>query len=410
MANESKYYLTKSNSSELYERSWILTVISGPDRSAHCKVTAPLLLLGAANASALPLADDTVSRYHAEISFSAEGAWLRDLDSTNGTFFDGREITECFLRSGDRFYLGNSEIELSSEDEVVHISAEQTDPNTPHKTANFVALSPGFSQMVDLSRRAAQSMSSILISGPAGSGKMELARYLHDESPRGDGPFLSLSVPTEPSTEGMLTTLFGIESKTDTQLSSSSGLLERASGGTLYIENFERLPPACRSNLRTCLRSSKMRRTGDNEVRKIDVRLISSVNTSNLNALGLNLKALSHLATVRVTMPPLVARQHEVWALCSRWLSKPGKTPVSLGDRFKKYIAETAWERELDSIHLAIKNLRDEPFGQSALHRAHILDALDHTDGNITAVAGRIGTSQGELFQYLRRENIELVF
>ena len=130
MSIESKYYLTKSDSSELYERSWKLTVVSGPDRSAHCNVTAPLLLLGAANASALPLADDTVSRYHAEISFSAEGAWLRDLDSTNGTFFDGREITECFLRSGDRFYLGNSEIELSSEDEVVHISTEQTELDT----------------------------------------------------------------------------------------------------------------------------------------------------------------------------------------------------------------------------------------------------------------------------------------
>lgn len=410
MSTEPKYFLTKSDASELFERRWTLTVVSGPDRGVSCQVSSQLLLLGAANASALSLVDDTVSRYHAEISFSAEGAWLRDLDSTNGTFFDGREITECFVRSGDRFYLGNSEVELTSEDEVVHVSLEQDESSNPQKNTSFVALSPGFSQIVDLSLKAAQSMSSILISGPAGCGKMELARYLHDESPRSDGPFLTLTVPTEPSTEGMMTTLFGVESKNEAPLSSSPGLLERAAGGTLYIENFERLPPACRSNLRTCLRSNKMRRTGDNEVRKIDVRLISSTNSGDLEELGLSSKAMSHLATVRITMPPLTARQEEVQELCSRWLSRPGTPRAQLGRRVQELIVSTSWERELDSIHAAIKKVREQPFAQEALQRARILDALELTDGNITEVAKSIGTPQMDLFRYLSRENIDLSF
>ena len=409
MLSGTEYYLTKADGSELYRRAWTLCVVSGPDRGVSCPVNSDNIILGAANASALPLVDDTISRYHAEISFSAEGAWLRDLDSTNGTFFDGREITECFLRSGDRFFLGNSELELSSDDEVVHLSTQPTKLDENGRS-RFVALSPGFLQMVDLCKKAARSTSSILISGPAGSGKMELARFLHEQSPRADGPFLSLTVPTEPSTEDMMSTLFGIESKSDAQLSSSAGLLERATGGTLFIENFERLPPACRSNLRTCLRSKRLRRTGDNEIRKIDVRLVSSTNSGRLEDLGLNPKSMSHLATVRVTMPPLSARQQEVHELCARWLSPAGQPPVKLGQRFRNHVAETSWERELDSIHGAIKQLRHDPLGQTKLHQARILDALEQTDHNISAVAHLIGASQSALFRYLTRYEIDIAF
>ena len=119
---------------------------------------------------------------------------------------------------------------------------------------------------------------------------------------------------------------------------------------------------------------------------------------------------MSHLATVRITMPPLAARQEEVKELCSRWLSRPGTPPAQLGRRVQELIASTSWERELDSIQAAIKKVREQPFAQEALQRARILDALELTDGNITEVAKSIGTPQMDLFRYLSRENIELSF
>ena len=138
MSTEPKYFLNKSDASELFERRWTLTVVSGPDRGVHCPVSSQLLLLGAANASALSLVDDTVSRYGKSVQPKGLVARSRFHERN---IFDGREITECFVRSGDRFYLGNSEVELTSEDEVVHVSLEQDESSNLKKTQKLGALS-----------------------------------------------------------------------------------------------------------------------------------------------------------------------------------------------------------------------------------------------------------------------------
>jgi pSer/pThr/pTyr-binding forkhead associated (FHA) protein len=70
------------------------------------------LMLGRSSACQLVLADDTVSRRHAELRIE-DGCWLlRDLGSSNGTWVNGRRVMEAEVRPGDLIHLGGAEIRL----------------------------------------------------------------------------------------------------------------------------------------------------------------------------------------------------------------------------------------------------------------------------------------------------------
>jgi FHA domain-containing protein/uncharacterized protein DUF1707 len=70
------------------------------------------LVIGRSSGCQLVLSDDTVSRRHAEL-FVEEGRWLlRDLDSSNGTWVNGRRIVEAEVRPGDVVHLGGARLEL----------------------------------------------------------------------------------------------------------------------------------------------------------------------------------------------------------------------------------------------------------------------------------------------------------
>src|SRR4051812_272813 len=70
------------------------------------------LLIGRSSQCHLVLADDTVSRRHAELRIE-DGHWmLRDLGSSNGTWVNGRRIVEAEVRPGDLVYLGGAEVRL----------------------------------------------------------------------------------------------------------------------------------------------------------------------------------------------------------------------------------------------------------------------------------------------------------
>jgi FHA domain/Domain of unknown function (DUF1707) len=70
------------------------------------------LLIGRSSACQIVLGDDTVSRRHAELRF-VDGRWmLRDLGSSNGTYVNGRFVTEAEVRAGDVIHLGGCELKL----------------------------------------------------------------------------------------------------------------------------------------------------------------------------------------------------------------------------------------------------------------------------------------------------------
>jgi hypothetical protein len=79
---------------------------------AAADLTAARLLIGRSSSCQLVLADDTVSRRHAELRVE-DGRWLlRDLGSSNGTWVNGRRVIEAEVRPGDLLHLGGAEVRL----------------------------------------------------------------------------------------------------------------------------------------------------------------------------------------------------------------------------------------------------------------------------------------------------------
>src|SRR2546423_10856915 len=91
-----------------------LVVQRGPDRGRALRLQTAEVVIGSAPASDLALTDDTVSRSHASLRATPEGHLLTDLESSNGTFVEGRRIRSVYLQSGDKVELGRTRLRFES--------------------------------------------------------------------------------------------------------------------------------------------------------------------------------------------------------------------------------------------------------------------------------------------------------
>src|SRR3954454_2713489 len=98
-----------------------LVVIKGAQRGTEFVITGDVIRIGKAPENDLVLADETVSRVHFEIVRDAKGYLVRDLKSTNGTFLDGAEIKEAYIRAGSVVSAGAAQIKFQPFEERIEI-------------------------------------------------------------------------------------------------------------------------------------------------------------------------------------------------------------------------------------------------------------------------------------------------
>jgi pSer/pThr/pTyr-binding forkhead associated (FHA) protein len=90
----------------------VLTVESGPEQGKSFTLANPRAVLGRKGAD-IALDDPEVSRHHCVLEVRDQVVNLKDLDSTNGTFFQEERVRAAMLRNGDLFRAGSSSIRLS---------------------------------------------------------------------------------------------------------------------------------------------------------------------------------------------------------------------------------------------------------------------------------------------------------
>jgi Inner membrane component of T3SS, cytoplasmic domain len=92
----------------------VLSVISGPDQGAIHKLSKPRVVVGREGAD-IALADPEISRHHCVVEVRDAHVNLRDLDSTNGTFFEGERVRAAMLKNGAEFRIGETTLRLTFE-------------------------------------------------------------------------------------------------------------------------------------------------------------------------------------------------------------------------------------------------------------------------------------------------------
>ncbi len=164
----------------------------------------------------------------------------------------------------------------------------------------------------------------VLVLGESGSGKEVLARWLHGRSRRAAGPFLAVNCAALPR-ELLESELFGIEKGVATGVEARPGLLERGSGGTVFLDEVGDMAPETQAKVLRVLENPVLFRVGGRTPVQVDVRFVAATNR-DLVALveegGFRRDLYHRLAAFEVKLPPLRERREEIPSLAARFFHR----------------------------------------------------------------------------------------
>lgn len=195
------------------------------------------------------------------------------------------------------------------------------------KTEGMGALLGRSQAMQDLFRlieRVGPTAASVLIVGESGSGKELVAELIHANSDRSDGPFLAINCGAIPANL-IEAELFGHEKGSFTgAIQAHAGVFERASGGTLLLDEVTEMPIEMQTRLLRVLELRKFRRVGGTREQTTDIRVIAATNRCPMEAVQegrLREDLLYRLAVFPINVPPLREREDDVLLLAERFLA-----------------------------------------------------------------------------------------
>lgn len=142
----------------------------------------------------------------------------------------------------------------------------------------IIGSSPEMAHVVELARRASEMGVSALITGPTGTGKEVLARFIHQSGPRANKPFIDINCPAIQPTM-FESELFGHESGAFTGATQRRiGLMEVADGGILFLDEISSMPIDLQAKFLRALEERSFRRVGGTNLIKVDVQIIAASN------------------------------------------------------------------------------------------------------------------------------------
>ena len=142
----------------------------------------------------------------------------------------------------------------------------------------IIGSSPEMAHVVELARRASEMGVSALITGPTGTGKEVLARFIHQSGPRANKPFIDINCPAIQPTM-FESELFGHESGAFTGATQRRvGLMEVADGGILFLDEISSMPMDLQAKFLRALEERSFRRVGGTNLIKVDVQIIAASN------------------------------------------------------------------------------------------------------------------------------------
>ncbi len=185
---------------------------------------------------------------------------------------------------------------------------------------NILTRSPKMHMLMETCDKAAKADVPVLIQGASGTGKSMLAKYIHQNSPRCNGPFLSINCASIP--ENLLESeLFGYECNAFTGASTKgkTGLIELANNGTLFLDEVGELAISSQAKLLNAIENKQFIPVGGLKARHVNVRIISATNR-NLQNLVEEKKFREdlfwRLNIIDLEIPSLASRKEDivVWA------------------------------------------------------------------------------------------------
>jgi DNA-binding NtrC family response regulator len=299
----------------------LVEVLSGPDAGLKLETEEEVLTVGTAPGNALRLTDDTVSRFHLELSGGESGISVSDLGSSNGTASGPLRIERGVVPAGTELRLGNTVLCVrDGAAAVVELYAENELDELKGQTEVM-------RRLMKQVTTAARSNVPVLVIGESGTGKELVARAIHESGPRANGPFVTLDcgalAPNLVASE-----LFGHERGAFTGADHQHiGAFERAHGGTLFLDEIGELPQELQPQLLGALERKRFRRVGGRSEIDVDVRIVCATNRdlrAEVNASVFRLDLYFRIAVVVLRVPALRERSADIPLLAAHFLRECG--------------------------------------------------------------------------------------
>ncbi|PFG51773.1 two-component system response regulator PilR (NtrC family) [Marinobacter sp. LV10R520-4] len=209
-------------------------------------------------------------------------------------------------------------------------------------------------------RKLARSQAPVFIQGESGSGKELVARTIHQQGPRCEGPFIAVNCGAIPS-ELMESEFFGHKKGSFTgAVDNKAGLFQSANGGTLFLDEIADLPLPMQVKLLRAIQEKAVRPVGDSHEVPVDIRVLSATH-KDLSALvqdGLFRQDLFYrINVIEIRVPPLRERSGDIALLARHILLRIAReyecTPIALTDAAVDYLKGYHFPgnvRELENI------------------------------------------------------------
>jgi two-component system, NtrC family, response regulator AtoC len=307
-----------------------------------------------------------------------------------------------------------------------------------YRFRDLLSKSPAMQAVFELARTAARSNSTILVLGESGSGKEVLARAIHVESPRAQGPFVAVSCAA--LTESLLESeLFGHEKGSFTgAVARRKGKFEAAHGGTLFLDEVGDVGPKLQLDLLRVLEERKLHRVGGNEPIDVDVRIVAATNRDLKKAVAegrFRDDLFYRLNVIPILIPPLRQRREDIPLLVESFVERlavemkkrldgvspeamtalmahdwPGNVRELRNVLERGAVVATGPVIQLADVGLPSKS--DAPPRPGALasleevEKRHVATVLGHTGGNVSQSARILGIDRVTLYNKMRKYGI----
>jgi len=288
--------------------------------------------------------------------------------------------------------------------------------------------------------KVAPTESTVLIRGETGTGKELVARSVHEQSGRADKPFVAINCGALP--ESLIESeLFGHRRGSFTGAAEHrTGLFEVADGGTLFLDEIGELPKGMQAKLLRVLESGEIRRVGENESLRIDVRVVCATHRDleeMVREEEFREDLLYRINTFEIALPPLREREQDILPLATHLLQRFRSVAAPAEEIFAAEVIEAlrshSWPgnvRELANViehatilcgdgpiqsdhlphrfsqretHQPKLMTRDEPVTLREMEMQAIYDALQRQQGNKQNAAKELGISVKTLYNKLNQ-------
>jgi len=218
-------------------------------------------------------------------------------------------------------------------------------------------------RVLELARKVAETSTTVLITGESGTGKDQLARFIHESSPRASAPYLKIDCASLPP-ELVESELFGHERGAFTGATDRKpGRLEMARAGTIVLDEVAALATAVQSKLLRVLEEKSFERLGGTETLRIDARLIALTNVDLQRAVEqgrFREDLYFRLNVVTIRVPALRERPGDVLPLAEHLLARlctvHGKAGASFSAAARQLLAAYSWPGNVRELKNALEH------------------------------------------------------